>query len=64
MATAINFAWAILFWLVFFVGLSWHVLRVPMGLGGAVYPALFFIPVLFGATAYQLVSCWYDAVAS
>lgn len=54
-ATALNVAWALLFWLVFFVGISWHLLRVPMGLGGAVYPTLFFVPVLVGATAYQCV---------
>lgn len=53
-ATAINVAWAIFFWLVFFVGMSWHMLQVPMGLGGAVYPALFIVPVLAGSAVYQL----------
>ena len=50
-----NVLWAVLFWLVFIVGISWHVLRVPMGLGGAVYPALFILPVLVGSALYQVL---------
>ena len=53
-ANLLNVSWAVLFWAVFFVGISEHVLRVPMGLGGAVYPALFIVPVFVGSMVYQL----------
>jgi hypothetical protein len=47
--------WALLFWAVFFVGIAWHVLQIPMGLGGAVYPAIYLFPVLLGSMVYQLI---------
>lgn len=52
-ATAINVGWSLLFWYVFFVEISWNVLEIPMGLGGAVYPAIFLGPVILGSVAYQ-----------
>jgi len=52
-AAAINVVWAILFWLLFFVLLSWHAFRVPMGLGGALYPVFFVAPVGLGSVLYQ-----------
>jgi hypothetical protein len=54
-AIAINVLWSVLFWIVFFVGISWHLLQVPMGLGGAVYPVFFLVPVILGSAAYQLI---------
>lgn len=54
LATMLCYLWAIFFWGVFFVGLSWEVMRIPMGLGGAVYPALFSIPLLIVTIVYQL----------
>ena len=46
--------WAIMFWGVFFVFLSWEILKIPMGEGGAVYPGLFWSYVLGGAMAWEL----------
>jgi hypothetical protein len=52
-ATVYCMAWSIVFWAVFFMMLSWHVLRIPMGLGGADYPILFWPYVLVGALIYE-----------
>lgn len=54
-ATALNVLWALLFWAGFFVGIAWHLLEIPMGLGGAVYPAIFLGPVFVGSLVYQLI---------
>ena len=48
----ITLAWAILFWAIFFVGLSWNLLGIPMGLGGAIYPMIFGVPVFVGVFVY------------
>ena len=42
------------FWYAFFQIFAWETLHVPMGLGGAVYPALFSAPVIAGTLAYQI----------
>jgi hypothetical protein len=44
---------AIIFWGVFLVGYVYDILRIGIGLRGAVYPALFTVPVLGGAAAWQ-----------
>ena len=46
---------SILFWAAVVVGIGWNLLRVPIGLGGALYPKLFAVPVLLGTLAYVLV---------
>lgn len=52
-ATAINTLWAIVFWLVVFVWISWRLFQVPMGLGGALYPVFFLLPVVLASAAWQ-----------
>jgi hypothetical protein len=42
------------FWYAFFQIYAWETLHVPMGLGGAVYPAFFSLPVIIGTLGYQL----------
>ena len=49
-------AWAIGFWAVFFVYLSRNVFEVPMGLEGAIYPALFWPYVLVGALLWEMLA--------
>ena len=51
----VTVVWSVVFWYLFFVLLSWHVLKIPLGLGGAIYPVFFIIPVLIGAVVYQAV---------
>jgi hypothetical protein len=46
--------WCVAFWLIWFVWLSWDIWRIPMGLGGALYPLFFGIPVLVGTVLGQL----------
>lgn len=41
--------WSLLVWAALIVGVGWQLCRVPMGLGGALYPKLFAVPVLVGA---------------
>ncbi|HSM51305.1 MAG TPA: hypothetical protein VLA75_07895 [Thermoanaerobaculia bacterium] len=41
--------WSLLVWRGLIVGVGWQLCRVPMGLGGALYPKLFAVPVLVGA---------------
>ncbi len=48
-------AWCVAFWGIWFVWLSWDVWRIPMGLGGAIYPILFWKPVLLGAVLAQVL---------
>lgn len=45
----------IVFWNFFLVGYIYERLRIPIGLGGAVYPMLFAVPVLAGAIAWQCI---------
>jgi hypothetical protein len=45
-ATLIVYFWALLFWYLFFDLFAWEMLHIPMGLGGAIYPSLFSVPVL------------------
>ena len=52
-ATICCFTWSIIFWAVFFVGLSWDVLHIPMGLGGSIYPVFFWPYILVGALIYE-----------
>ena len=47
--------WAVLFYLVAIVLVSYHLLHFPLGLGGAVYPAIFLRPVAWASLAYQSV---------
>jgi len=44
---------ASLFWKIFLVGYVYERWNIAIGLGGAVYPALFAVPVLGGAAAWQ-----------
>jgi predicted ABC-type exoprotein transport system permease subunit len=44
---------SLLFHKVWFVWLSWEVLHIPMGLGGAIYYIFFIGPVLVGSLLYQ-----------
>jgi predicted ABC-type exoprotein transport system permease subunit len=44
---------SLLFHKVWFVWLSWKILHIPMGLGGAIYAIFFIGPVLVGSTLYQ-----------
>jgi hypothetical protein len=53
-STAIIYGWSLLFWFLFLNLFSWGVLRIPMGLGGAIYPALFTVPVLLGTLAWEV----------
>lgn len=57
-ATAIVYLWSLLFWYLFFVLLAWEALQIPMGLGGAVYPALFSVPVLVLTAMYEISIAW------
>ncbi|HSN15822.1 MAG TPA: hypothetical protein VLT61_14410 [Anaeromyxobacteraceae bacterium] len=57
-ATAIVYAWSLAFWFFFLDLLAWGVFRIPMGLGGAIYPALFTVPVLLGTYAYELAAAF------
>ncbi len=43
----------IIFWRLFLVGYIYERLHIGIGLGGAVYPALFALPVLGGAAVWQ-----------
>ena len=51
----VTVVWSVVFWYLFFVLLSWHILKIPLGLGGAIYPVFFFVPVLVGSVVYQAV---------
>ncbi len=55
LATVIVYVWAVIFWYLFFNLLSWEVLQIPMGLGGALYPVFFTIPVLVATGIYEIV---------
>ena len=54
-AAAFVIAWSLVFWFLFFVQLSWGLLKIPMGLAGAIYPVFFLIPVSIMSVIYQLV---------
>ena len=54
LATLIVYVWALLFWYLFFVLLSWEVLQIPMGLGGAIYPVFFTLPVVVSTAFYEI----------
>jgi len=54
-ATFIVYLWTVLFWYLFFRLFAWGVLQIPMGQGGAVYPALFSVPVLACTAVYEIV---------
>jgi membrane protease YdiL (CAAX protease family) len=45
---------AVIFWEIFLVQYIYEHLKLPLGLGGAVYPALFAVPVLAGAAVWQI----------
>lgn len=45
---------SLLFHKVWFTWLSWEILHIPMGLGGAIYYIFFIGPVLVGAALYQV----------
>lgn len=47
---------SLLFNRVWFTWLSWEVLRIPMGLGGAIYVIFFIGPVLVGSSLYQVLT--------
>jgi hypothetical protein len=52
-AAVLTVCYAVVFWLVVFVFISWELFQVPMGLGGAIYPALFLAPVTVGSVLWQ-----------
>ena len=54
-ATLIVYVWALLFWYLFFILFAWEMLHIPMGLGGAIYPSLFSVPVLASTAIYEIV---------
>ena len=45
---------SLLFHKVWFTWLSWGILHIPMGLGGAIYYIFFIGPVLVGSSLYQV----------
>lgn len=49
------YGWALVFWRLFFIKLSWEIMSIPMGLGGALYPKIFTLPILIGTVFYQIV---------
>jgi hypothetical protein len=54
-ATSVVYTWSLLFWWLFFVVYAAGYLRLSLGLGGAVYPVLFTLPVLVLCTIYEHV---------
>jgi hypothetical protein len=54
-ATLIVYVWALLFWYLFFILFAWEMLHIPMGLGGAIYPIFFSVPVLAFTAIYEIV---------
>jgi hypothetical protein len=42
-------------WFLFFYVIAWSILKVPMGLGGALFPGFFTIPVLVSLVAYEFL---------
>jgi hypothetical protein len=53
LASLLIFLAGIIFWRLFLVGYIYERLHIGIGLGGAVYPVLFAVPVLGGAAAWQ-----------
>ncbi len=45
-----------IFWFLWIVLLSHEFLNLGLGMGGALYPVFFFIPVLIGAAFYEIVA--------
>ena len=56
LSTGLCLVWALLFWWVFLVQISWNILKIPMGLGGALYFLIFILPVAIGSLIYQLAA--------
>lgn len=57
LATLFNVGYAIAFWYVVMVMIGWEIFKIGMGLGGAVYPALF-IPPLLALLIIYYVGCY------
>src|SRR6266853_1327424 len=55
LVTLIVYVWAFVFWYLFFNLLSWEVLQIPMGLGGAIYPVFFSLPVVAFTGLYEVI---------
>jgi hypothetical protein len=55
LVTLILYVWAFVFWYLFFNLLSWEVLQIPMGLGGAIYPVFFSLPVVAFTGLYEVI---------
>lgn len=55
-STAVVYVWSLVFWYLFFILLSVEVLRIPIGLGGALYPLFFSIPVLAITFCYEVIA--------
>jgi len=51
--TVLIYIYTLIFWYLFFVQLSHGVLEIPMGLGGAMYPIFFSVPVILGTFIYE-----------
>lgn len=52
-ATISCYVYSLLFWYFFFNRFAWHTLGIGMGLGGALYPVFFTVPVLVGVLIYE-----------
>jgi len=54
-ASGLCYLWAWVFWYLFFVQFSYGILGIGIGLGGALYPLFYTLPVLVATLAYQLL---------
>ncbi len=52
--TVAIYIYTLIFWLLFFSQLSYGVFEIPMGLGGAMYPVFFSVPVILSALVYEV----------
>lgn len=54
-ASILCLIWSLVFWFIFFDQISYGILRIPMGLGGALYYIFFAIPVIIGSFVYEII---------
>lgn len=55
LSTLLCYLFSILFWYVWLVKVSYDVLDIGLGLGGALYPVFFSLPVVLGCLVYQFI---------
>ena len=52
-ATGFTYLFSLIAWLLFFNWFAWGRLQIPMGLGGALYPVFFSLPVIAATLLFE-----------